>query len=247
MDDLKRILFIDIETASKTATFEEMSSGLQKLWIKKALQLKPTDPNVDPIQLYKDKAGIFAEFARVVCIGLGCLVENNGSWQILLKSLTHPDEKTLLQSFCTSIDRFTSLGRGVHFCGHNIKEFDIPFLSRRMIIQGMNLPECMQLQGKKPWEAPHIDTMDLWSFGDRKSYTSLALLSEVLDIPTPKDDIDGSMVSPLFWSAQDDTDRSLAVARIATYCRKDVLTTARIFLKLRGLNDVQPEPVFIEE
>lgn len=249
MEDLRRILFIDIETVTCEATYDALPSGLQSQWQRKAQYLKGAEAGTPDVErLFREKAGIYAEFAKVVCIGLGCLVEHEpGSWHMLLKALTNADEQALLTQFCQSLDRFTTRIRNLHFCGHNVREFDIPFLSRRMVIHGMTLPDCMNYQGKRPWEVPHIDTMELWSFGDKKHFTSLGLLAEVLGIPTPKDDIDGSMVSPLFWSAQNDQERQENLERIATYCRKDVLTTARIYLRLRGLKDINPEPRFVQD
>ncbi len=134
---------------------------------------------------------------------------------------------------------FTSHYPDLKFCGHNIKEFDIPFLCRRMLINGMILPECMQLNGKKPWEVGHLDTLELWRFGDYKHYTSLALLAEVLNIPSPKDDIDGSMVAGVYYLDKD-------LQRIARYCMLDVLTSAKVFLKLRGINE-EINPIFVTE
>lgn len=128
----------------------------------------------------------------------------------------------------------------MQFCGHNIKEFDIPFLCRRMVIQGMQLPECLKLHGKKPWEVPHLDTLELWRFGDYKNYTSLSLLAEVLGIPSPKEDIDGSMVADVYWKQND-------LKRISTYCLRDVYTTARVYLRLKGMTDLEIRPHDAEE
>lgn len=239
MESLKQILFIDIETAPCAASFDHLSENMQALWLRKAKSLKGSaEPKPLPDVIFEEKSGIFSEFAKVVCIGLGCLVEQEEGWKILLKSISGHDEKVLLNQFCKALTRFTDRFPNLVFCGHNIKEFDIPFLCRRMIIHRMSLPECMQLQGIKPWNIPHIDTLELWRFGDYKNYTALGLLAEVLGIPSPKDDIDGSMVGKVYWQEKN-------LERINRYCLQDVLTTAKIYLRLQNLDDIRPEPVFV--
>jgi len=238
---LKHILFIDIETASCVSDYDLLSEGMQDQWVKKSKYLKAKNgEDAAPSVLFDDRAGIFSEFARVVSIGIGCLVEKDGEWTMLLKALSDDDERNLLTKFCEAITRFTQQFRDLRFCGHNIREFDIPFLCRRMIIHGMQLPDCMQLHGKKPWEIHHIDTLELWKFGDHKHYTSLALLAEVLGIPSPKDDIDGSRVSEVYWKEKN-------IERINRYCLQDVLTTARIYLRLKGIENIDPKPQYIAE
>ncbi len=232
MEHLEPILFIDIETATLTNEFSELPEGLQAQWVRKSnVLLARSGEEKEPADFYKDKAGIFAEFGKVVCIGLGCYMKEDGQWKFMLKSLTDNDEKKLLDTFLQALAKFTALNKQVRFCGHNIREFDIPFLCRRMIIHGMDLPKPFQLHGMKPWENPHIDTLELWRFGDYKHYTTLALLAESLGIPSPKDDIDGSMVSSVYWREND-------LERIGKYCLKDVLTTAKIFLRLKGIDHV---------
>lgn len=240
-EQLKHILFIDIETVSGVSQFSELSEGMQLQWVRKARYLKPsTSETDDPAASFAEKAGIFSEFAKVVCIGIGCLVEKDGAWVIVLKALADDDEKVLLNKFCEAVSRFVERFPDLRFCGHNIREFDIPFLCRRMIIHNMPLPECMQLHGKKPWEVGHLDTLELWRFGDYKHYTSLALLAEVLGVPSSKDDMDGSMVGEVYWKERD-------LSRIARYCLQDVLTTARVFLRLRGYGHIRPEPQYITD
>ncbi|HRO42009.1 MAG TPA: 3'-5' exonuclease [Flavipsychrobacter sp.] len=237
---LKHILFIDIETASCVSDYNMLSEGMQEQWIRKTKFLKAKNgEDTSPSVLFEDRAGIFSEFAKVVCIGLGCLTEKDGEWKMVMKALSGDDEHELLVNFCEALSKFNSQFRDLKFCGHNIKEFDLPFLCRRMIIHGMQLPQCMQLHGKKPWEVPHLDTLELWRFGDYKHYTSLALLAEVLGIPSPKDDIDGSMVSEVYWKEKN-------LQRINRYCLQDVLTTAKVFLRLKGITQIQPEPQIID-
>ncbi|MEI8279982.1 MAG: ribonuclease H-like domain-containing protein, partial [Bacteroidota bacterium] len=150
------------------------------------------------------------------------------------------DEKVLLKTYSEALTKQTERIPELKFCGHNIKEFDIPFLCRRMLINNMSLPESMQLGGKKPWEISHIDTLELWRFGDYKHFTSLALLAELFGIPSPKDDIDGSQVASVYWKNND-------LDRIAHYCMKDVLTTAKVFLHLKGIRDIEIEPLFVND
>lgn len=240
MEQTDGILFIDIETVPVLPGFDLLDEGMQAEWVRKSKFMKQgPDADADPATLYSDRAGIFSEFAKVVCISFGNVVLQEGRYYMRLKSLAYHDEKKLLNDFCELLGKFARRYGDVRFCGHNIKEFDIPFICRRMIINGMKLPTCMQLSGKKPWEVGHLDTMEMWKFGDYKHFTSLSLLAQVLGIPSPKGDIDGSMVASVYWKDQD-------LERISTYCQKDVLTTAKVYLRLKGVVDPEIEPVFVE-
>jgi len=237
-EQLKRILFIDIETVPLVPDFNMLNENMQALWQKKTMTMRhDSDQEPDPAKVFGDKGGIFSEFSRIVCIGIGSIILHEKEWKLRLKSICHDDEKVLLNNFSDILGRFATRYPDMRFCGHNIKEFDLPFICRRMIINRIELPSVLQLSNKKPWENPNIDTLDLWKFGDFKHFTSLALLAEVLGIPSPKNDIDGSMVSEVFWKEKDS-------ARIARYCLQDVLTTAKVFLRLSNIHDIQPEPVF---
>ncbi len=239
MQYLKEILFIDIETVPIEPEFSLLNAPMQAEWVRKARFVKSaTDPMADPATLFGERAGIFSEFAKVVCIGFGSLNQTENGWKMRLKSLINDDEKELLNNFCEVLRKFIAHHKGLRFCGHNIKEFDIPFLCRRMLINGIKLPDCMDNTGKKPWEVTHIDTMDMWRFGDYKNFTSLSLLATVFGIPSPKNDIDGSMVAGVYWHDKD-------LPRIGKYCLQDVLTSAKVYLKLKGLN-IEIEPVFVE-
>ena len=239
MEVLQSILFIDIETVPTEPEFDLLPEGLQAEWKRKAKLIKiPNDGNAEPSLLFSERAGIYSEFAKVVCIGFGSLLQTNGLWQMRLKSLVNDNEKILLKDFSDVIQKFSGRYKEIRFCGHNIKEFDIPFLCRRMVINEVALPECMQISGKKPWEVAHLDTMEMWRFGDYKNFTSLSLLAQVLGIPSPKNDIDGSMVASVYWTDKD-------LQRIGRYCLQDVLTSARVYLRLQGLNGIDPEPIFI--
>ncbi len=240
MEQLKGILFIDIETVPSVPNYDQLPDALQKEWNKKAKLIRNLpDPEAAPEGLFGERAGVYSEFAKVVCIGIGSLYPNGKSWNMRLKALTGDDEKVLLNDFCALIERFSTQYKDFRFCGHNIKEFDIPFLCRRMIINGVTLPSCMQLYGKKPWEVNHIDTMDLWRFGDYKNFTSLSLLAAVLGIPSPKSDLDGSMVAGVYWLEKD-------LRRIGSYCLQDVHTSAKVYLRLTGIHDIDPSPVYVE-
>jgi 3'-5' exonuclease len=241
MQYLKEILFIDIETVPIEPDYNTLSPVMQGEWARKSKFVKSiTEGNTDPAMLFDERAGIFSEFAKVVCIGFGSLSQSDGQWKMRLKSLVNDNEKILLTEFCDVLSRFTAHHKDIRFCGHNIKEFDIPFLCRRMVINAVGLPACLDVSGKKPWEVTHIDTMDMWRFGDHKNFTSLSLLAAVLGIPSPKSDIDGSMVATVYWKDKD-------LPRIGAYCLQDVFTSAKVYLKLKGLNEINIEPVFVTE
>jgi len=239
MEQYSQILFIDIETVPSVHEFNSLSEGMQAEWVKKSRNIKGVDiENLTPAEVFADRAGIFSEFGRVVCISFGSLHLQDNVWKMRLKSIANDDEKVLLNDFCNMLTRFAEHHPQFRFCGHNIKEFDIPYLCRRMVINRIQLPDCMQLSGKKPWEVTHLDTMELWKFGDNKNYTTLALLAQVLGIPSPKNDIDGSMVAGVYYNDKD-------LPRIAKYCMQDVYTTAKVFLRMKGVWDLEPEALFV--
>lgn len=239
MENLREILFVDIETVPVQPAFNDLDETMQTEWTKKNRTIRnPPELVNDPATQYGERAGIYSEFAKVACIGFGSLLHQEDKWIMRLKSIVDHDEKTVLSSFSDMIGKFSAVHRDMKFCGHNIKEFDIPFLCRRMVINQIELPAVMQMAGKKPWEVNHIDTMDLWRFGDFKNFTSLSLLAAVLGIPSPKSDMDGSMVGTVYWRDHD-------LARIGAYCLQDVLTSARVYLRLRGIHHINIEPVFV--
>ena len=231
MDQFSGILFIDIETVPITESFADLNENMQSHWEKKSKQVKPgIEGNTDPASLFAERAGVFSEFAKVVCIGIGNLFEVNGKMHMRLKALVNDDEKLLLNNFINITGKFSNHYKDLRFCGHNIKEFDLPFLSRRMVINRMQLPNYMQFAGKKPWEVPHLDTLDLWKFGDFKHFTTLSLLAEILGIPSPKSDLDGSKVAGVYWEEHD-------LERIGRYCLQDVITSAKVYMSLTGHYD----------
>jgi predicted PolB exonuclease-like 3'-5' exonuclease len=224
--EITNILFLDIETVPLVYNYNELQEPFKKLWDLKWQYHK----EVTPEQQYA-KAGIYAEFAKVVCICVGYF---NGK-EFRIKSFYGDDEKLLLQDFKQTIEK--------HFaehilCAHNGKEFDFPFMCRRMLINQVSLPEVLKLQGKKPWEINHLDTLELWKFGDYKNYTSLQLLAAIFNIPTPKDDIDGSQVAKVYYEEKN-------LERIKTYCAKDVVTVARLLQKMRGEQALRDEQIVL--
>ena len=214
--NINHILFLDIETAPLVYKYNDLQEPFKKLWDLKFQYNK----EVIPEQQYA-KAGIFAEFAKVICICVGYF---NGT-EFRLKSFYGDNEKDILNQFKTMLNVSFNDAKYL-LCAHNGKEFDYPFLCRRMLINGVTIPSILQIQGKKPWEVQHLDTMDFWKFGDFKNYTSLQLLAAVFDVPTPKDDIDGSQVSRVYYEEKD-------LERIKNYCIKDVVTVARVLQKMR--------------
>jgi predicted PolB exonuclease-like 3'-5' exonuclease len=232
--ELSSILFLDIETAPQYPSFDECPEPLKKLWERKASNLR-REENETPEDIY-NRAGIYAEFGKIICISTGVLrFGSGGAMKLFIKSYYSDDESELLKPFAKMLTE--NFNRPEHrLCAHNGKEFDFPYMARRMLINGIQLPDIINSQGKKPWEIAHIDTMELWKFGDFKSYTPLNLLTYAFGIPTPKDDIDGSMVWSVYWNDHD-------LERIVNYCQKDVVALTNVFLKLKGLNTVSADNV----
>lgn len=216
-----KILFIDIETVPEAESWDDVSPDLQELWAKKTAYRREKEA-IAPSDFYESSAGIWAEFGKVVCISVGYISTYD---KIRIKSFYGHNETEILEDFSELLNNHFFSAQSL-MCGHNIKEFDIPFIARRMLIHQIALPNVLNLFGKKPWEVQHLDTMELWKFGDYKHYTSLNLLANIFNIPTPKDDIDGSMVAEVYYKENN-------LERIKTYCEKDVLTVANVFRKMR--------------
>jgi len=223
--DLQQVLILDIETVPQYGSYDDVPENFQELWEQKT-QYQRRDGET-PAEYYP-RAGIWAEFGKIVCISVGIF---NGKQQFRVKSFCSDDECTLLSGFIALLDKQPP---SLILCAHNGKEFDFPYLCRRTLINQLCIPKQLQISGKKPWEVTHLDTMDLWKFGDYKNYTSLNLLAAVFNIPTPKDDINGSDVHWVYWKERD-------LERIKTYCQKDVITTAQLLLRFKGL------PLLLEE
>ncbi|MEM6515567.1 MAG: 3'-5' exonuclease [Bacteroidota bacterium] len=220
--NLENILFLDIETVPETAEFSGLNETKQELWSQKSKYQRRED--YTPEEFY-ERAGIWAEFGKIICISVGYF-KMEGDVRTFRVTTFHGEEDKILNEFKNLI--ITHFSQNKHLlCAHNGKEFDFPYIARRMIIHNIELPYKLNLFGKKPWEVPHLDTLELWKFGDYKTYTSLKLLTNVLGIPSPKDDIDGSEVYRVFYEEND-------IDRIIDYCEKDTIAVAQILLRLRG-------------
>jgi len=221
---IENILFLDIETVPAVYEFEELDEQLKKLWDVKSKRMQQDDKTAEDVY---EKAGIFAEFGKIVCISVGHIIEKKEEMrQLRLKSYAGNNEHLLMKNFSEMLDKH--FGTEEHLlCAHNGKEFDFPYIARRLLINGLPLPAPLDIAGKKPWEINHLDTMELWKFGDYKHYTSLSLLTHIFGISTPKDDITGAEVREVYWEDKD-------IERIARYCEKDVKATVHLFLKYRG-------------
>ncbi|TAL67430.1 MAG: 3'-5' exonuclease [Bacteroidetes bacterium] len=218
------VLFLDIETVPSAPSYTNLNPAMQILWDKKSKQFRTAEQT--SAEVY-ERAGIYSEFGKIICISVGFIKEKN-PMSLRLKSFYGNDEKLLLTDFSALLSKFAKTNRDALLCAHNGKEFDYPYIARRMIINGLIIPEILDNAGKKPWEIKLLDTMDLWKFGDYKNYTSLDLLTSVLGIPTPKDDIDGSMVAGIYYDNND-------IDRIVRYCEKDVLAIAQVLLRFMNL------------
>lgn len=221
---LEKVLFLDIETVPQVYQFQDLEGKSKELFEAKTRFLQNEEKSFE--SLYNERGGIYAEFGKIVCISVGFVHETSHGKQMRMKSFYHDDEETLLKQFKKLLDE--NYNSPYHIlCGHNAKEFDFPYICRRMLINGIELPEVLNIAGKKPWEISHLDTMELWKFGDFKAYTSLALLCHVFNIPTPKDDISGADVARVYFEEKD-------LERIKVYCEKDVVALIQLFLRMRG-------------
>lgn len=220
--NLEHILFLDIETVPQKQHFTELDETSQTLWEQKTQYQRKDDISAED---FYERAGIWAEFGKIVCISVGYFTFKGDNRNFRVTSF-HGEEAQILKQFKQLLKDHFSQTKHL-LCAHNGKEFDFPYIARRMIINGINLPYKLDLFGKKPWEVPHLDTMELWKFGDYKHYTSLKLMAHVLGIPSPKEDMDGSMVKDVFYEEN-------GLDRIVSYCELDVVTTAQVFLRLRN-------------
>lgn len=232
-DSLENLFFIDIETVPCTENLNDLDAGWQALWLQKARY----DPAVKSGELALEKAwpraGIYAEFGKIICIGMGYFVYEKKQWQARIKSISNADEKILLAEFAEIMH---SLDSSTRLCAHNGKEFDFPYLCRRLIVNRIVLPHLLDLGGKKPWEIPHIDTLEWWKFGDHKSYASLSLMAKTLGLPPPKEELDGSKIFQTYYAENN-------LKAIANYCKNDVLTLMNVYLRLKLLQPLSAEQV----
>ena len=232
--DLNHLLFLDIETVPEVYQYEDLDPKTKELWEQK-MKWQIERDNLDAEVLF-EKAGIFAEFGKIICVSVGFLV-NAGTPSVKYRttSFAGDNEREVLQNFSNLLNtHYNRVDR--YLCAHNGKEFDFPFIARRMLINGIKLPLALDIAGKKPWEIKHIDTMELWKFGDYKHYTSLNLLAHLFGIPTPKDDISGADVARVYYEEGD-------IDRIITYCEKDTLTVCQLLLKYKGMSLIEEDQI----
>lgn len=230
--DLTNILFLDIETVPELKEWSDLSELTQELYAKKTAYQRKDE--VTPEDFY-ERAGIWAEFGKIICISVAYFTDNKGYKVLRVTSFSGDNEKQILLDFRTLIKDHFNKPRHL-LCAHNGKEFDFPFIARRMIVHQIELPSKLNLFGKKPWEVPHLDTMELWKFGDYKHFTSLQLLTSILGIPSPKDDIDGSDVARVYYEEND-------LPRIVDYCEKDTITLAQLLLRFNNEELISEENI----
>lgn len=234
---ISNLLLIDIETVPIVQNFNDLDSNWQQLWLDKISKSLPDSIAAD--ESWKMRGGIMAEFGKIICISTGYFFEDeNRNKCFKIKSISGTDETKLLQEFTTLCNKFYSLNKNFIFGGHNIKEFDIPYICRRLLINNLPLPEYLWLHDRKPWEIKMFDTLSWWKFGDNKNYTSLHLLANTLNIPTSKGDIDGSMVQDVYYNDKD-------LNRIVEYCQRDVVVVANIILRFKNESLLNEKYIFI--
>ena len=232
--DITNVLFLDIETVPGNSQYSDLDDTWQYLWKHKAKSiLKKYDEEVtdeDGAACY-DRAGIYAEFGKIICISVGIFRRDKETKElsVRLKSFADDDESVLLKEFSELLNKHYNFPDRHFLCGHNIKEFDIPYICRRLLVNQLPPPMLLNITGKKPWETKHLlDTMELWKFGDNKSFTSVKLLAAIFGFPSPKDDIDGSDVARVYYEEKD-------LPRIARYCEKDVVAVMQLMLKFKRM------------
>jgi predicted PolB exonuclease-like 3'-5' exonuclease len=231
--ELKDILFLDIETVGCADLYSKLSERLKAQWARKASFLKREEGQTDE-ELFHERAGIYAEFGKIVVIAVGLYTENEkGELGLRTKYYTDHDEKKLLNDFRSMLEK---MGPTTRLCAHNGKEFDFPYMCRRMLVNDLPLPTVLNTAGKKPWEVNHLDTMEMWKFGDFKHYTSLDLLLAIFNIPSSKGVMDGSMVSKVYYQEGD-------LNKIAEYCVGDVVAIAQLYLKMKGMAIIKSENI----
>jgi 3'-5' exonuclease len=235
--NFNNILFLDIETVSQYESYHNLPEDWKELWDFKAALINRNKEEETSATAYP-RAAIYAEFGKIICISCGYLQGNAEDRKMVIKSFCGDDEKKILKDFSEMLDKWGN-DPDKFLCAHNGKEFDYPYICRRMIINGIEIPGMLKIAGRKPWEIRHLDTLELWKFGDFKNYTSLKLLAKVLGIPSPKDDIDGSMVNEVYWGEKN-------VDRIVEYCQKDVVTLTQVLLRFHCQPLIRTENISIK-
>jgi|KBSMisStaDraftv2_1062788.scaffolds.fasta_scaffold136672_2 DNA polymerase elongation subunit (family B) len=233
------LVMIDIETVPQYSDYMKLPESWKNLWIDKISKTMPE--NISHEECYVQRAGIMAEFGKIICICIGYFTHNESKELTLrIKSIYGDDEKIILQSFKDVVEKICKHNKNFEFAGHNIREFDIPFICRRFLINEIELPSCLQIHGAKPWEVKMVDTLQWWKFGDYKNYISLNLLANVLNVPTSKTDMDGSMVQHVYYNEKD-------LRRIAEYCMRDVIVVANVVLRFRNMSLLKDDSIIIAE
>ena len=217
------ILFLDIETVPQKERWSDLDELTKELYAKKTAYQRKEPLSAED---FYDRAGVWAEFGKIICISVAYFTGKESERNLRVASFFDNDEKELLLAFKNLLDTQYHTANRV-LCAHNGKEFDFPYIARRMIVHRIKLPIKLNLFGKKPWEVPHLDTMELWKFGDRKQYTSLKLLTSILGIPSPKEDLDGSKVAKVYYKDKD-------LKKIVRYCEKDTIAVAQLFLRFNN-------------
>lgn len=232
--DITRVLFFDIETVPAEEKFELLNLDWQGLWAYKCKSLlKKDEANIssEELEIAYERAGIYSEFGKIICISVGYLHpdKETKTFEVRIKSFHGHDEKTLLKEFSAIINQFFNKKENpfLSLCGHNIREFDVPYVCRRMVIYQLELPTLFDVAGKKPWEVKFIvDTLEIWKFGDNKAYTSLKLLCALFGIKSPKGDISGADVAKVYYEEK-------STDRIARYCERDVFAVMELLVKFK--------------
>jgi predicted PolB exonuclease-like 3'-5' exonuclease len=234
--DIRNVLFLDIETVPQSALYKNLPEKTRELWEKKSSYFRKEGQDAESVY---EKAGIYAEFGKIICISVGLITKELKPLGIRIHSYAGDDEKKILLDFTSMLEKYRAR-KEIYLCAHNGKEFDFPYIARRMLINGLKLSGMLDSAGKKPWEIKHLDTLELWKFGDYKHYTSLDLLTNIFTIPSPKNDMDGSMVADVYWNQGD-------LKRISEYCQNDVLAIAQLLLRYKGMELIPVENVEIVE
>lgn len=230
---ITKILFLDIETVGISEDYDTCESDNPEIaqqfskyfdWFQKRF---PEDANVDIDAknfMFRRRTALVPEFAKIVCVSVSFVTDKG---DIKSQTFSGDDEKKVLLDSQTLLERCGKLG--FYLCGHNLKNFDIPMLAKRMVINGLLPPSILPSYDTKPWEIKAIDTKEIWQFGSYTSIGSLDLMCTCLDIPSPKDgEITGEKVHDAYWN-----DGKLK--EIAEYCERDVKVLVDVIKKLKEL------------
>ncbi len=244
VSELKQMVFIDIETIRGKKTYNDViteNPALDDYWQTKHTQIREKEPLSyghieDSAEMYEKMAALYPEWGQIVCISIGQIKfdEDGNPIKFTTKSFSGLYEKILLEEFNETASKIMSKYPRMQWVGHNIKGFDMPYIIKRSLINGVRVPNVFHLQKQKPWESQLIDTNDVWKFNGWNG-ARLGLLTEILNIPSPKQDMDGKMVSDVFWEDGD-------LNRISEYCEMDINATANVMLRISGMDIITDAP-----